>query len=257
MDRPPVGDPPADEPERVEAPARRRVRREHEPRARRASRAARRRAGEQRRQPLRGGGAATPRARSRCSAAAARIWRSTWASSARPPSPAAVNSAERLVEPPPVEVRVEVAAGTATGSGPSGRRPTACSRRGSVRAAVAQAEQRVELLHELDRRGAAAQRADVDRVPGGRLGRDLEDRERRCRTGSAGRRSASACLSAHVARRAQRLISRSLEQQRAELGRASARWSTISACGRPVAGRRRRREVRPGRACAGRTDLPT
>ena len=44
--------------------------------------------------------------------------------------------------------------------------------------AVAQPEQRVELLDQLGRRRAAAHRADADRVARGRLARDLEDRER-------------------------------------------------------------------------------
>ncbi len=45
-------------------------------------------------------------------------------------------------------------------------------------AAVAQPEQRVQLLDQLQRQPPPAQRPDRDRVPGGRLGRDLEDRER-------------------------------------------------------------------------------
>ena len=44
-------------------------------------------------------------------------------------------------------------------------------------AAVAQAEERVELLHELGRGGAALDRADGHGVPGCGLQGDLEDRE--------------------------------------------------------------------------------
>ena len=44
--------------------------------------------------------------------------------------------------------------------------------------AVAQAEQRVELLDQFVREAPAAQRSDRDRVPGGRIRRHLEDRER-------------------------------------------------------------------------------
>ena len=83
----PVGDAPAGEPERVEAPRVARVRREDEPRARvrRGERGRRARARAPR--SARGGGAATPRARSARSAAAARICASMCASSAAPPSP--------------------------------------------------------------------------------------------------------------------------------------------------------------------------
>ena len=83
---------------------------------------------------------------------------------------------------------------------------------------------------QLDRGRAPAQRADVHAAPGGRLGRDLEHRERRCRAGSAGRRSGRWCLR------------RTLPGGRSALDRAGsraaarrarsrvARWSTISAC---------------------------
>src|SRR5262249_31017731 len=84
---------------------------------------------------------------------------------------------ERGVEALAVEVRVQVvqtgrktAAHLAVGAQMLAARERA--------AAVAQAEERVELLDELGRGGATAHRADTYGVAGGGLGRDLEDRER-------------------------------------------------------------------------------
>jgi hypothetical protein len=100
----------------------------------------------------------------------------------------AAEQPERRVEPLAIEVRVEVAeAGRqAAAHLPVGGRVRAPRQ---PAAAVAQPEQRVELLDELLRGHAAAQRPDADRVARRRLVGDLEDRDRRCRAGSAGRRS--------------------------------------------------------------------
>ena len=84
--------------------------------------------------------------------------------------------------------------------------------------AVAQAEQRVELLDQLGGGRAPAHRADADRVAGGRLARDLEDRERDVEPAAQVDVAVGLGLAAHVARRAQRLDQPVLEQQRAQLG---------------------------------------
>ena len=84
-------------------------------------------------------------------------------------------------------------------------------------AAVAQPEQRVELLDELGRRRAAAHRADADGVARGGLARDLEDRERDVQPAAQVDVAVGLGLAAHVAGRAQRLDQPVLEQQRAEL----------------------------------------
>ena len=92
---------------------------------------------------------------------------------------------QRLVEPLAVEVRVEVvqARRQAAAHLPVGRRVLAARQRA---AAVAQPEQRVELLDELGRRGAAAHRAR--RTPRGpaagsratsRIGNAMSSRQRR------------------------------------------------------------------------------
>ena len=153
--RAPVGDAPADEPERVEARRRAGARRARGAGAR-ASRRARRRGGRAAPRAARAGAAARPRARSAARAAAARICASRWASSAAPPSPPPVNSAERRVEPAAVEVGVEVAQARRQAAAhlPVGRRVVAARQ---LAAAVAQAEQRVELLDAArPRRGARA-----------------------------------------------------------------------------------------------------
>ena len=132
----------------------------------------------------RAGAAATPRARSSRSAAAARRWPSTWASSAAPPSRRSTNSRSARVEPLAVEVRVEVAeAGReAAAHLPVGARVLAARQPAP---AVAQAEQRVELLDQLGRRGAPAHRPDGDGVPAAgsratsRIGNGMSSRQRR------------------------------------------------------------------------------
>ena len=106
----------------------------------------------------------------------------------RPAVALAGEERERLVEPAAVEVGVEVAqAGRQAAAHLAvGRRAVAPRERA---AAVAQAEERVELLEQLDRRRAPAQRPDADAQPGGGRRGDLEHGERRCRGGSAGTRS--------------------------------------------------------------------
>ena len=123
--------------------------------------------------------------------------------------------------------------------------------------AVAQAEQRVELLDELVRESPAAQRPDRDRVPGGRARRRPRGSGTGCRAGSGCSTSRSSRASqADVAGRAQLLDQAVLEHQRAEL---RARRSVVD-------DRRRARSSRPARVdgakCARarlriETDLPT
>ena len=136
-------------------------------------------------------------------------------------------------------------------------------------AAVAQREERVELLHELDRRAPAAQRADRHRAPRRGRGRDLEH--------GVGDVQAAAqvdvrvvVLHAHVARRAQLLDEPVLEHERAELGRrravvdhrrlrdpalATPSWAG-SATARGCAGRPTCRCRAPGRRRCGRGRRP-
>ena len=82
---------------------------------------------------------------------------------------------------------------------------------------MAQAEQRVELLEQLDGRRPAAQRPDADAAPRRRRGRHLEDGEGDVQA-AAQVDVAIDVLQARVARRAQALDEATLEQQRAELG---------------------------------------
>ena len=98
---------------------------------------------------------------------------------------------------------------------PVGRRVLAARQRAP---AVAQAEQRVELLDQLGGGRPPPHRADADGVAGGGLARDLEDRERDVQPAAQVDVAVGLGLAAHVARRAQRLDQPVLEQQRAELG---------------------------------------
>ena len=154
---------------------------------------------------------------------------------------AAREEAERLVEPAAVEVRIEVveARRQAAAHLAVRGRPRAQPQRA---AAVAQPEQRVELLLELDGAGAAAQRADRDRAAGGRLARDLEH--------GIGDVEPAAQVDVRVvvlvdlvARRAQRADEAVLEHERAELRARPAMVDDRRLVG-PDLGRRRRREVR-------------
>ena len=106
--------------------------------------------------PLGGGGAHLARRRGRAAAARA-------AAGARDEQP------QHLVEPPPVEVGVEVAQARRQAA------PHLPVRRRVLTArqpppAVAQPEQRVELLDQLERQPPAPQRTDRDRVAGRRVG---------------------------------------------------------------------------------------
>ena len=83
---------------------------------------------------------------------------------------------------------------------------------------MAQPEQRVDLLDQLGRRRAPAHGPDADRVAGGRLVRDLEDRERDVEPAAQVDVAVGALLEVHVAGRQQPLDQPVLEQQRAELG---------------------------------------
>ena len=243
------------------------------PAARRCgSPAARRRGAPAATRAARGGAAARPRARSAAAARPRAVCSSTRASSAWPPS-RPTNSFSACVEPLAVEVRVQVvqARRQAAAHLPVGRRVLAARQRAP---AVAQAEQRVELLDQLGGGRPPAHRADADRVAGGGLARDLEDRERDVEPAAQVDVAVGLGLAAHVAGRAQRLDQPVLEQQRAELGlghlvvdvlglrrpgRAGARSASAPACaGRPTCrrragGRRRRgRCRRPARAGARR-----
>ena len=193
------------------------MRREHEPRAgvRGAQHAAE--PAQQRVEPRRGGAAARPRARSCCSATAARSWRVDVGEQRGAAVAPVDEQAQRRVEPLAVEVRVEVAeAGREAAPHLPVRARVLAPRQ--LAAAVAQAEQRVELLDQLGRRRAPAHRADRDRVPARRLERDLEDREGDVEPAAQVDVAVRAALAAHVARRPQRLDQPVLEQQRAELG---------------------------------------
>ena len=123
---------------------------------------------------------------------------------------------QRLVEAAAVEVGVEIAQARRqaaphlpVGAGPVAPRQLA--------RAVAQPEERVELLEQLDRRRAPAQRADADPATGSGRGGHLEHREGDVQT-AAQVDVAVDVLQARVARRAQALDEAALEQQRAELG---------------------------------------
>ena len=89
--------------------------------------------------------------------------------------------------------------------------------RGQRASAVAEAEQRVELLDQLGRRHAPADRADADRMARRRLARDLEDRERDVEPAAQVDVAVGLLLELRVAGRLERLDQAVLEHQRAEL----------------------------------------
>ncbi len=93
---------------------------------------------------------------------------------------------------------------------------------GQAPAAVAQAEQRVELLDELRREPPAAQRPDRHRVARGRLGGHLEDRERNVEAAADVHEPVVIAHQTNVAGRPELLDQAVLEHERAELrlGRA-------------------------------------
>ena len=80
-----------------------------------------------------------------------------------------------------------------------------------------QAEERVQLLDQLGRGGAAAHGADADGVPGGRLARHFQDRKRDVQPAADVDVPVGVGLAAHVAGRLERLDQPVLEQQRAQL----------------------------------------
>ena len=107
---------------------------------------------------------------------------------------------------------------------------------------MAQAEQRVELLLELDRARAAAQRADRHRAPGRRLARDLEHRKGDVQ--ATAQVDVRVVVLVHlVAGRAQLADQAVLEHERAEL-RARRAVVDDRRMVSPDLGRRGRREVR-------------
>ena len=119
--------------------------------------------------------------------------------------------------------------------------------------AVAQPEQRVELLDELDRAGAPAQRPDGDAVPGRRLARDLEDRERDVEAAAQVDVAVGRLLEALVARRAAAPGSGG-SRARARRARSASPGSRRARPGRSTSPGGREVRARP-RAQA--TDLPT
>ncbi len=236
----PVGDPPADEPERVEA-RRSRVRREHEPRPRvgRRERAVER---AHERRDARAPAAQPGRALVALLGGGRAHLRVEVLDERRAAVALAAEERERLVEAAAVDVRVEVveARRHAAPHLPVGRRPRP---QAQLAAAVAQAEERVELLLELDGGRAAAQRADRDRPSGGRLARDLEDRIGDVEAAAQVDEGVVALVD-DVAGRAQLADEPVFEEQRAELGVRRAMVDDRRLLG-PALVRRRRREVRP------------
>ncbi len=144
------------------------------------------------------------------------------------------------VEPLAVQVRVEVAEARGQAAAHLPVRARVLAPREPA-AAVAQAEEGVELLDELGGGRAAAHRADVDAVPAGRLARDLEHREGDVEPAAQIDVAVHAALAALVPGRPQRLDQPVLEQQRAELG---LRRLIVDVLGLSGPGRRGR-EVRP------------
>ena len=130
---------------------------------------------------------------------------------------AADEQRQRRVQALAVEVRIEVVqAGREAAAHLPVRRGVLAARQRAP--AVAQPEQRVELLDQLGRGRPPPHRADADRVAGGGLARDLEDRERDVQPAAQVDVAVGLALAAHVAGRAQRLDQPVLEQQGAELG---------------------------------------
>ena len=122
-----------------------------------------------------------------------------------------------LLEPPPVQVRVQVAEArrqAATHLAVRGRVLAA----GQPTAAVTQPEQRVELLDELQRQPPADDRSDRDRVAGRRIGRDLENRILDIEPATDVHQPIVTPGQSLVAGRAQLGDQPALEDQRAELG---------------------------------------
>ena len=150
---------------------------------------------------------------------------------------------EGLVEAAAVEVRVEVAQARRQAAPhlAVGARPLAARQPAP---AVAQAEQRVELLEQLDGRRAAAQRADRHAAPLRRRVGDLEHREGDVQAAAQVDVAVGVALQARVARRAQAAHHAALEQQRAELGDRVLVLDRLG-LGHPPALGRRGGEVRP------------
>ena len=216
---------------------RRRVRREHEPRARvrRAQHAAE--PAEQRLEPRAAALAARRRARScaprRRRASARRCGRAARA----PPS-------RRVDEQAAAPRRAARGRGSgrgrrgrARGSGPSGRRRS--DGRGAASLRPQWRRPNSELSCSTSSAAAARPRTGptVTACPARRLARDLEDRERDVEPAAQVDVAVGAPLAAHVARRPQRLDQPVLEQERAELGLRRLVVDVLGLAG-PVGGRR-------------------
>ena len=156
------------------------------------------------------------------------------------------NRPQHLVEPASIQVRVEVAQArrqaaphlAVGGWMVAPRQPPA---------AVAQAEQRVELLHQLERQPPTPHRSDRDRVARRGVAADLEDRKRDVEPAADVDEPVVAAGETLVARRPQLLDQPVLEHECPELG---ARGPIVDdgGVGRPARRGRRGREVRPGTA---------
>lgn len=124
--------------------------------------------------------------------------------------------AKGLVQATPVEVRVQITQTRRQAAAhlPVGRRVLAA---GQPAPAVTKPKQRIELLDQLASQTRTAQRADVDRVPGGRLAAYLEDRKSDVEPTPDVDQAVVEAIEADVAGRAKLLDQAVFEHQRAEL----------------------------------------
>ena len=151
-----------------------------------------------------------------------------------------------LVQAPPVEIGVQV---------PQARRQAASHLAvgrgvlapGQPPPAVAQAEQGVELLDQLERQPPAPDRPDGDSVAGRRIGGHLQDRERDVQAAADVDQPIVAPGQPLVAGRLELLDQPVLEDERAQLG-AGGPVVHDGGMARPGRRRRRRGEVRAGPA---------
>ena len=167
-DRAPVDQPPGHQPERVDARGHG-VRGQHQPRPRVGGLEHAAEPIEDRRQPAgaapQPAGALEPLLRGRVAHLSLDVGDQPGAAGS-----GADEHPQRLVQPPAVQVRVEVTQARRQAAAHLPVRGGVVAAR-ELAAAVAQAEQRVELLDELEREPPAAQRTDRDRVSRRRLAR--------------------------------------------------------------------------------------
>ena len=153
---------------------------------------------------------------------------------------------ERLVEPAPVQVRIEVSETRRQAAPHLPVRRRMLAEHEST-AAMAKSEQRVELLDELVREPPAPQRPDRDGVAGRRVGRHLEDRERDVEAAADVAEPLVLSRQADVAGRAMLLDQAVLEHERAQL-RVRALVVDDRGLDGPIGRPARRREVGAGAA---------